>query len=184
MRNLFLAGRPISKRIVLFGLFILIMLPHLASARMPAQEPAATHWEQTLNSIPTPELHVFNEAKEEGSFQSDAFSNAGFRGLNYSEDFQSDYYDVPREFRKYQNSHIAPIRIYSGCGAVAVGGVMMYAGYVQDTKYPWSGPYMSPSPLNVFGILIVAVGVGLIVSGLIFYSKFRKHTIMPYNKAY
>ena len=91
--------------------------------------------------------------------------------------------DIP-QFRKYQNRHIAPTRIYAGSAAVVVGGMSMYAGYRQDTKYEWSGPYMSSSPLNVFGALIVLVGLCFIASGLIFYSKYKKHTIAPYNKSY
>lgn len=182
MRNVLAQIRPDSRRSFLFGLFVLILIPDLAHALMPA--PGAAHWEHTLNEIPTPELHVFNDQKVEYPFQANSHSASEFSVLNFSNELNEYYYDVPRDFRKYQNSHIAPIRIYSGSGAVVVGGIMMYAGYVQDTKYPWSGPYMSASPLNVFGIMILAIGVGLIISGLIFYSKFRKHTIMPYNKSY
>jgi hypothetical protein len=61
---------------------------------------------------------------------------------------------------------------------------MLIAGYRQDTKYPWSGPSMSLSPLNVFGVLLVIVGLGLITSGWIYYSKYKKHVIAPYNKSY
>jgi hypothetical protein len=149
-----------------------------AHALMPG--PGSAHWEQTLHDIPEPELHAL--APEAPTTNAPFFTTADLAGMHESQ--VADEYFVPEDFRRYQNSHKAPTRIYTGCTAVTIGGIMMVAGYKQDTKYEWSGPYMSPSPLNVFGILIIALGIAFIVSGVIFYSKYKKHTIMPYNKSY
>ncbi len=92
-------------------------------------------------------------------------------------------FDIP-QFRKYQNKHIAPTRMLVGGGMMAAGGAMLIMGYRQDNKYEWSGPYPSLSPLNAFGAALIGAGLGFLISGLIFRSKFNKHTIAPYNKAY
>ena len=71
-----------------------------------------------------------------------------------------------------------------GGGMMAAGGAMLIMGYRQDHRYEWSGPYPTLSGLNAFGIGLIAAGLGFLISGLVFRSKFRKHTIAPYNKAY
>jgi hypothetical protein len=72
----------------------------------------------------------------------------------------------------------------TGGSAVGVGGIMMFEGYIQDTKYPWSGPSVSLSPLNVFGVLIIITGLCFLASGYLFYLNYKKHTISPYNKSW
>jgi len=140
-----------------------------------------------LSRIKEPVLHACNsledalEARHWAAYPMQ--QAAAFEGNMADDLLLNPLPDIP-QFRKYQNRHIAPTRMYVGGSSIAVGGVMMFAGYRQDTKYPWSGPYMSLSPLNVFGVLIVLVGLCFIASGLIFYSKYKKHTIAPYNKSY
>jgi hypothetical protein len=139
--------------------------------------------ERMLSQIKEPILHVYTSLVQALATPYPQDYPATYYGMTPAIDLLAPLPDIP-EFRKYQNRHIAPTRIYVGAAAIATGGVMMFAGYRQDTKYEWSGPYMSTSPLNVFGMVIIAIGLCFIASGLIFYSKFKKHTIQPYNKSY
>src|SRR6187397_1293366 len=93
-----------------------ILLPLSAYACMPG--PGSAHWEQTLHDIPTPELHAF--APSSACSNAPFFSTTDLTGI--SENAASEAFFIPEDFRKYQNSHKAPVRIYTGCTAVAVGG--------------------------------------------------------------
>ena len=171
-------------RKLLLILLLAVLAVNIVSGRA---EYTSSFPERMLHQIEEPLLHAYatgehaittfltTPSTQHSGFPNDANLNAGLP--------LAPMPDIP-QFRKYQNRHIAPTRMYVGGSAVTVGGVLMFAGYVQDTKYPWSGPYMSTSPLNVFGILIVLVGLSFIASGLMFYSKYKKHTIAPYNKSY